>query len=301
LNDFENKRLKPFYQSNQVVNLEDSPLPRFDLLNSDNYHFIWLQTSRGCPHDCEYCTASKIFGRGYRSKTHEQILNELEFIRQHFKNKPISFSDDNFLVNKKSSEPLLEKITDLNIRWQAQSDISIGEDERFLHLLRRSGCSLLFIGLESITEDGLKTIDKRGWKQRQLKNYSSNIRRIQTTGIGVMGAFMVGMDGDDTTIFDRTTHFILRHNLYHASVTIVTPLPGTRLRRRFEKENRLLPTKWDDYTGYNVNHVPKKMSIAELETGLTCLYRNIYNEEVYLKTLSYFKEIKKDLIRRGLI
>lgn len=300
LKDFERKNLKPFYKGDRLVNLKDSPVPRFDLLNSEHYHFIWLQTSRGCPHDCEYCTASKIFGPGYRTKGYDQIITELEFIRQHFRDKPISFADDNFLVNKKSFEPLLEKMIDMKIRWQAQCDISIGENEEFLHLMRRSGCSLVFVGLESISEEGLRTIDKRGWKFRQLKNYSRNIQKIQSAGIGVMGAFMVGLDSDDTATFDRLAGFIIDQNLYHASVTVLTPVPGTRLRQRLEKENRLLPTTWDSYTGYNVNHIPKKMSVEELERCLTKLYRRIYSQEVYLKRLAHFKEIQKNLIKKGL-
>ena len=188
----------------------------------------------------------------------------------------------------------------MKIRWQAQCDISIGENEEFLHLMRRSGCSLIFVGLESISEEGPRTIDKRRWKFRQLKNYSRNIQRIQSAGIGVMGAFMIGLDSDDTTTFNKLADFIIDQNLYHASVTILTPVPGTRLRQRLEKENRLLPTTWDSYTGYNVNHIPKKMSVEELERGVTKLYKKIYSQEVYIKKLAYFKEIQKNLIKKGL-
>jgi radical SAM superfamily enzyme YgiQ (UPF0313 family) len=299
LKDFEKEGLKPFYKSDRLVDLKDSPVPRFDLLNSENYHFIWPQTSRGCPHDCEYCTASKIFGPGYRMKGYDQVITELEFIRQHCGDKPIFFADDNFLVNKKSSEPLLNKMIDTKIRWQAQCDISIGENEAFLHLMRRSGCSLVFVGLESISEEGLRTIDKHRWKFRQLKNYSRNVQRIQSAGIGVMGAFMVGLDSDDSTTLDTLGDFIIDQNFYHASVTILTPVPGTRLRQRLEKQNRLLPTSWDSYTGYNVNYIPKKMTVEELERGLTKLYRRIYSQEVYLKKLAYFKETQKTLIKKG--
>ena len=233
-------------------------------------------------------------------KTHDQIINELDYIKHHFGNKPISFADDNFLVNKKSSEPLLEKMIDMEIRWQAQCDISIGENEQFLRLLRQSGCSLLFIGLESVSEESLRTIDKSNWKFRQFKNYSYNIQRIQKSGIGVMGAFMIGLDSDDTKTFDKLIDFISDHNLYHASVTILTPLPGTRLRKRFEKENRLLPTSWENYTGYNVNYIPKNMSVHELEIGITKIFKRIYSEQVYLKKLAYFKDINKNLIQKDL-
>ena len=224
LDDLKNNKLKSFYQSNKLVDLTSSPIPRFDLLNGDNYKYIWLQTSRGCPHDCEYCTASKIFGKGFRRKNNDQIFKELELIKSKFGNKQFFFADDNFLAQKEKIRPLIEKLTDLHLRWNAQCDISIGQDDKFLELLKKSGCALLFIGLESISEDNLKYIDKNNWKYQQLKNYSKYIQNIQSHGIGVMGAFMVGLDSDDLSVFDRLSDFIINSHLYHSSKTILTSL-----------------------------------------------------------------------------
>jgi Fe-S oxidoreductase len=299
LEDTKNNILKSFYHSNKLANLNLSPIPRFDLLKADNYKYIWLQTSRGCPHDCEYCTASKIFGKGFRRKNNDQIFKELELIKSKFGNKQIFFADDNFLAQKEKIRPLIEKLTDLHLRWNAQCDISIGQDDKFLELLKKSGCALLFIGLESISEDNLKYIDKNNWKYQQLKNYSKYIQNIQSHGIGVMGAFMVGLDSDDLSVFDRLSDFIINSHLYHSSITILTPVYGTRLRDRLLKENRLLPANWDNYTGYNVNFIPQKMSTQELEEGLTALYKKVYNEKVFLGTMEYFKKIQKDLLLKG--
>jgi Fe-S oxidoreductase len=138
LEDTKNNILKSFYHSNKLANLNLSPIPRFDLLKADNYKYIWLQTSRGCPHDCEYCTASKIFGKGFRRKNNDQIFKELELIKSKFGNKQIFFADDNFLAQKEKIRPLIEKLTDLHLRWNAQCDISIGQDDKFLELLKKA-------------------------------------------------------------------------------------------------------------------------------------------------------------------
>jgi Fe-S oxidoreductase len=299
IEDLENRNLKPFYQSNKLVDLNQSPIPRFDLLKADNYKYIWLQTSRGCPHDCEYCTASKIFGKGFRRKNNGQILKELELIKSKFKNKQIFFADDNFLAQKEKIYLLIEKLANLQIRWNAQCDISVGKDKHFLSLLKKSGCVLLFIGLESITPEGLKYIDMKSWKYRQLKNYPLYINNIQSAGIGVMGSFMVGLESDENSVFDQILSFININNLYHAYFNILTPMPGTRIREILQKENRLLSDNWDNYTGYNVNFKPNKMSLQELESGFTNLYKKVYSKQMYYKNMEYFKRIQKNLIKIG--
>jgi len=296
LDDFTKNTLKQFYKSDRVVNLTDSPIPRYDLLNANNYNYIWVQTSRGCPHDCEYCTSSKIYGKGYRRKSTEQILNELIYVKKIYPNKEIFFSDDNFLSGKESIYPLLEKMIDLKIKWSAQTDISVGSDLKFIKLIKKSGCSLLFIGLESITENGLKNLDRGNWKFRQLKHYSSYLHNIQSHGIGVTGAFMVGMDSDDISMFDNLQKFIIENYLFHSSITILTPAYGTRLRERLIKEERLFSDTWENYTGYNINFRPKKMTILELEVGLVNTYKKIFSKEVMLKKMEYFKKIQKNII-----
>jgi radical SAM superfamily enzyme YgiQ (UPF0313 family) len=301
LDDVLNNNLNPYYYSKNSAPMTSSPVPRFDLCKKYNYGLIWIQMSRGCPHDCEYCTASKIFGKKLRNKSLQQVLAEIALVRDVFPDSRIAFADDNLLVNKTILPQLLSELPKFNMRWHAQCDISIGKDDKLLDLLRKSGCTFLFIGLESLSNEGLNSIDKNGWKADQLKNYSTYIQNIQSRGIGVMGAFMIGLDSDDLTTFKRVENFIVENNLYAASITILTPLPGTRLRKRYEKENRLLPTTWEDHTGYNANHIPKLMKIDELESGLAGLYERIYRKDVYESKMVYFKKIQKEMILKGTI
>jgi radical SAM superfamily enzyme YgiQ (UPF0313 family) len=295
--DIKNGQLKQYYKSDKVVNLNDSPTPRYDLLKKYNYHQICLQTSRGCPHDCDYCSASKIYGQRYRTKSVDRVISEIKIIKNIIGDPIYFISDDNLFVDENRSVQLLEEITLLNIRWHGQCDISIGKNDNLLKLIRKSGCSFLFIGLESITMEGLINIDREGWKYKQLRNYKSYIQNIQQNGIGVMGAFMIGLDSDDISVFDKIYLFIKENDLYAASVTIITPVPGTRLRERLKKERRLLETSWENYTGYNINFRPQKMTIREMEVGIVQLYQKIYQKDLFYKKMKYFKEIQKRLIR----
>jgi radical SAM superfamily enzyme YgiQ (UPF0313 family) len=300
LKDFKSNRLKPFYKADSLFDLTKAPVPRFDLLKKGRYPIIWMETSRGCPHDCEYCASTRIFGNKYRNKSHEQVIRDIQFIKSHHSDTRIAFSDDNFLVNKRLAKDLLPRIADMDIRWHALCDISVGKDKKLLELLYKSGCTYLFIGLESVSTESLNSIEKSNWKSKQFVNYSENIKAIQSAGLGVMGSFIVGLDQDFPDVFDKMANFIIANNLYAASITILTPFPGTRLRTRMQEEGRLFDHDWAYYTGYNVNYMPRNVSVEQIETGLVNLYRSVYAKEVYKKKMVYFKKIQKELIKKYL-
>ena len=298
IQDYLNKKIKKIYQSDRVVDLKDSPLPRYDLIKNKGYKTVWIQTTRGCPHDCEFCAASKIYGVKYRSKSIDQVINELKFIKQTFGDSiNIGFSDDNFLVNRKFALSLLEEIKKMNIIWLGQTDISIGEDKEFLVKLKDSGCIILYIGLESLSPDNLKDIDL--WKYRHLKDYAGNIANIQTSGIAVLGAFIVGLENDDEDVFERIENFIIDNHLHEAQITILTPLPGTRLRKKLEEQNRILPTPWENYTYFRVNFIHKKLTAEFMETRIVDVYEKINSPERQNKQFEYFKEIFKKLKKQS--
>ena len=128
-------------------------------------------------------------------------------------------------------------------------------------------------------------------KVKRLNKYRAHIKKIQEMGIGIMGAFIVGLDYDDISVFKKTTDFIIDNHLYAAQITVLTPLPGTRVRERLKQENRLLPFDWDNYTFWDVNFLPAQMSIDELQKGLLGVYRSIYKKKVLLENNRYFKRI----------
>jgi len=299
LRDLEANRLQDFYKADKLVDMKDSPVPRFDLLDPEKYSRFWIETSRGCSHDCDFCAASKIYGRKYREKSNQQIIKEIEYAKSiHSKNR-CYFLDDNFFVNKSGRRRLLEQLVPLNVRWVTGTDISIGEDEGLLALAYESGCRVVFVGFESLSGVNLRMIDAQQWKHKQLPKYPEYIEKIQSHGIGVQGSFIVGFDEDDASTFNAITDFVRTTHLYDVKISVLTPYPRTRLRERLQKEGRIAATDWDNYTSLDVNYVPKKMTKDELERGVVETYQKVTDKEHLLKNMEYFKKIHAELQGQG--
>jgi radical SAM superfamily enzyme YgiQ (UPF0313 family) len=299
LDDFAHNRLSPVYASRREVDLKESPIPAYELLEEKPYKIVWVQATRGCPHDCSFCCASRIYGSKYRHKSIDQVTEEIKKIRRIKKYAVIGFADDNLLCDKKYSRRLLEDIVDLKIRWIGQSDIAIASDNDMLGLIKNSGCVAMIIGFESISEDNLRGIDTSNWKLKHLKDYVANIKKIQGNGIGIIGTFIVGFDHDDASVFDRLADFIIDNRLVGAQIAALTPFPHTRIRDALLKEGRVLDTPWDNYTFYDANIKLKKMSSRQLEEGILHTFKKVYSPGVALEKRKYFRNIFFELRKRG--
>lgn len=293
IKDFRNGELRPFYQSKSPVDLSQSPLPRYELLKKYDYKMIWVQSTRGCPRKCEFCAASNVYGTVYRRKPVGQILNEINYIRSLWAEPTINFADDNLFVDKAYSRQLVMKLGQTGLKWTAQTDLSVSDDDELLDLLRQSGCRLLFIGFETLTKNG--QIDKHGWKQSRIHKYPEVIRKIQSRGIGVLGAFIIGLDSDTHSVVGDVSNFIIDNRLYAAQITVLTPLPGTALRQRLIDENRILSSDWRRYTFEDVNFRPTLMTPEELQRGVLEIYRRVYSKETRMAVMEHFKKIYADL------
>lgn len=295
LRDHENNSLKTYYKSDKFCNLTTAHKPKFNLFDYSNYHLVWLQTSRGCPHDCDFCTTKIINGTKYRRKTNIQILGEIKSFINHYPNKELGFGDDNFFMDNKSTKELLKMILPLNLRWHCMSDISIADHDDILTLAKDSGCISILIGLESISKKNLMKINQNNYKYNKHETYSKSIHKIQLYGIGVHGTFIFGLDHDTQQTFKDTSDFILNNNLYASTFTILTPFPGTRVRERLKKENRVLSTEWNNYTKFSVNIIPKNITQQGLIKGITELYQITNSKEYLIRRLKYFKQIYDNL------
>ena len=298
--DFLSGRPQPFYKADGQVDLRTSPIPRYDLLQDKAYKAICVQATRGCPHDCEFCSASKIYGRGYRRKTLEQVVEEIRLIKSLWPSPVINFTDDNLFVHQGFARELVKALIPLNVRWTALTDVSVADDEELLDLMAEANCVSLFIGFETVTEKGLAHIDRHNWKLKQLEKYPTSIERIHSRGIGIFGAFIVGLDTDDLSTFKAIEDFIVENNIYRFQIVILIPFPGTRLRERLEREGRLLGNDWGDYSGFDATYIPKNMTPQELEDNLFQLYHNLFVPEVERKRRAYFRQIQRNLYRRRL-
>ena len=293
LSDFTRNSKKSIYKSSDYapVNLKDVPVPRYELLNPEYYKMLWLQTSRGCPRPCEFCAASEYFGHQTRSKSPEQTVKEIKYARRFLKFQPILFADDNMFLGGRKSIQFLGALQKSNIRFVAQADIGVATNPELLEKLKDSGCSVLFIGFESLDPRNLSLMNTNQWKLNHLSSYKESIHIILQTGIGIYGAFIVGYDWDTKDSFRDVGDFITENFLAGAQITLPTPLPGTKLRRRLLKENRVLKTPWENYTFFDVNIAHPTLSKAELEEELFKLYARIYNKEYLDKKNQFYKEI----------
>lgn len=288
LSDFESNKLKRVYWGERG-SVENLPRPRTDLY-SDRYRIrAVVQTARGCPMDCEFCSVTEFNGRTYRLRPVEEVLAELETLDS----KELLLSDDNILSHGKEGEERAIRLfrgmkeRGLNKRWVSQAGIDFGNSPEVLKWAQKSGCYAVMIGFESINEETLKGMRKSRNLKIGVAGYGEIIKRIQAHGIGVYGQFVLGSDGDRKDVFQRTIDFVLGSKMDTASYTIATPLPGTRLFKRLEQEGRLLRTNFpDDWEIYDYAHAvfrPMHMAPEELEDGVYEVYQQTTSRVTSLK------------------
>lgn len=276
-------RLKQFYGSPESsYQLSDAPMPAFGLLDPARYNRITVQTSRGCPHQCEFCAGSVMLTGAYKQKPVEKVLAEIDRVLTIWPRPFLEFADDNTFVDRRYWKGLLTPLRDRSLRWFAETDLSVSEDAELLELMRQSGCAQVLIGLESPSQERLRGLELRSdWKRKEWPHYREAVRRIQGHGIAVNGCFVLGLDGDDTGVFERVLSFVEEIGLYEVQVTILTAFPGTPLYARLKRENRILEEgRWDKCTLFDVNFRPAGMSPGELAGGFRRLVSKLYGEEL---------------------
>ena len=303
LHDAEHHALQPCYRAARQFDLADAPMPAFELLDIGQYNRLTVQASRGCPLQCDFCAASILIAPTYRQKPIDRVLAEIDRIRELWRRPFIEFADDNAFVNKRYWKRLLPELAARRIRWFAETDLSVHDDDELLSMMRESGCAQVLIGFESPTESSLRGLElKNDWKRRWWPHYKEAIQRIQSRGIRVNGCFMLGLDGHGPEIFDDVYDFVVESELYDVQITLQTPFPGTPLIDRLRRENRLLHDgQWQRCTLFDVNYLPQHMSPEELRVGFRQLVKRLYDEDLtkwrrenfnrkYLRATSHYQE-----------
>ncbi|TAN62018.1 B12-binding domain-containing radical SAM protein [bacterium] len=301
LNDCEHGKLKPFYSSfDKDFDLKDAPIPRFELLNPEKYNRLTVQTSRGCPHYCEFCAASILISKKYKQKPADKVIQEIRVIKKIWKRPFIEFADDNTFINRKYWVGLLKELRTEDIRWFTETDVSVAEDNELLNLMRESGCQQVLIGFESPSKNGLDGLElSSNWKLKQLDKYKSAIEKIRAHGITVNGCFILGLDGQDKSIFDEVWRFVQDSALYEVQITVMTAFPGTALHERLKKEKRILRDgDWARCTLFDVNFQPEGMSVEELEKGFRDLAERVYSAEFTNFRKSRYKEMLRGMLEK---
>jgi radical SAM superfamily enzyme YgiQ (UPF0313 family) len=282
LQDAEGGKLQSRYGSIESdYSLADAPMPAFELLDIAKYNRLTVQTSRGCPHQCEFCAGSVLLTHKYKQKPVSKVLAEIDRILRIWDRPFIEFADDNSFVNHAYWKELLRALRGKGLKWFAETDLSVADDAELLGLMRETGCAQILIGFESPSEASLHGVELRSdWKFKKFPAYKEAIRSIQARGITVNGCFVIGLDGHTPDIFDQVFDFVKETELYEVQVTLLTPFPGTPLYARLEREKRLIePGNWKKCTLFDINFRPANMTVQELHDRFKRLAVELYSEE----------------------
>lgn len=277
LSDVASGAMQKVYCANKISDLSRIPIPRRDLYPKAGHKgytplAFGIETARGCPYDCEFCSIGSVMGRQYRSRPIPAIIAEIDSI-----NSPhLFFVDDALALNRPTAKKLFAEMISLPRKWVGQGTVSLAADLELLRLLKRSGCMGLLIGFESVQreiQDGMK-------KMKSLKiDFFEAVQRFHNEGIAILGALIFGFDHEDKDVFDQTFEFIMKSRLDCIELRILTPFPGTRLNARLFKEGRLFEPHWWLH-GYPLDTLlfqPKGMTPEELIEGFARLNRQVYS------------------------
>jgi radical SAM superfamily enzyme YgiQ (UPF0313 family) len=282
LEDAERNRLAPVYlgATDRVFEPPRYALPRFDLLRGRSYNRVTVQTSRGCPRACEFCAASLRIARRYNQKPVALAIEEIRRAVRQVDEPFLELADDNSFLDKAWSREFLRALAREEVRYFTETDASIADDPELCGLLAASGCRQVLIGFESPAPGDLSGIDPRGWKKRQAPRARRVIDTLQSRGVSVNGCFILGLDAHTPDVFPELLEFVRSSGLAEVQYTVLTPFPGTPLYARLCAEGRLLSDRfWDRCTLFDVNFVPRRMSVEDLEKGMRWLFERTYTTD----------------------
>jgi radical SAM superfamily enzyme YgiQ (UPF0313 family) len=276
LADLESGCMKSVYQRDSLHDLRELPTPRMELLRK-RYKYVGVsmgqvKISRGCPYSCITCCVPTIYGSRYRFRPIDDVIREIEALEDTV----IYFPEDNVVGNPAYSKELFRRMIPLKKRWSSISSILISSDLELLQLARKSGCVGIYIGFETVSEEGLRDMGKI----HNLKNdYREIVHRVREEGIVLTGGFLVGFDSDTPDTFKRIVDFVVETDLDICQYYFVVPWPGTVFYDMLKSEGRLLDENWwlNDFYSQQVLYKPAKMTEEEMIRGFLYMVEETYN------------------------
>lgn len=296
IRDFENKSMREIYYGSKMP-LEGLPLPDRSIFNEKYSNIATVQTTRGCPMDCDFCSVSAFHGGQYRMRPVNDVLEELSLLREKY----VLFVDDNLIgYSEKAKNRAMELFKGM-IRgkikkvWMTQVSINFANDDKILDYAAKSGCIGVLYGIESIFESTLRAINKKINLKYGIDYYQKVIKKTHKFGIFIYGHLIVGYDGESVDIFKRTVDFLNCVKMDVVWVSLPIPYPGTKLFKRLREENRLVykdfPSDWVKYhSGPTVLFKHKSLTKDQILTGCNILRDNLWSCTALLK--NYFRTLR---------
>ncbi|MDI6785186.1 MAG: radical SAM protein [bacterium] len=252
--------------------LDSLPIPDLFLIQGrEKITVAPISTSRGCPFHCNFCSVTPIFGKKYRFRSTNLIIEEMKQNR----GRDVFFYDDNFTANKTRTKELLEKMLENNLCpvWMAQTRVDIAKDTELLKLMQKSNCFIVQIGFESINPKTLELYNKG----QTVEEIEESIRILHQHKIRVHGMFVLGSDGDTTDTIKQTIKFAKKNKIDTVQFMTLTPFYGTKTYSDLEKEGRIFSKDWKLYDGHHVVFEPKNMTPFELQVGALKAMKSFYS------------------------
>jgi radical SAM superfamily enzyme YgiQ (UPF0313 family) len=261
IEDVENNKLKKYYK--KPLSSLAGFFPDRSIFKGKNYIKLSLiESARGCPFSCEFCSISEFYSSKYKTRPIKDITKEIQSIP----GKRFFFIDDNIVADIPRTKELLKAIVPLGIKWTGQASLQIAIDDELLSLMKKSGCVAILIGFESLNKENLKRMNKY-WNQ-SIGRYESLIKKIHDHGIGIYATFVVGYEHDTTEAIEKTFEFAAKSKFLLAAFNHLLPFPGTKVYDRLKEEGRLLKERWwlsdnykyGDYAFKPYHHEPEELT-----------------------------------------
>jgi radical SAM superfamily enzyme YgiQ (UPF0313 family) len=299
LKEFGDGDYKDCYIEHEFIDIQTTPAPRWELLPVEKYLSGIVQASRGCPNDCEFCDVTALFGRQCRYKHVDQVIEETRWFIDHGAIE-VFFADDNFIGNKRKAKEILKRLIAFNdeirhpVAYVTQVTITVAEDDELLDLFRQAGFIALFVGIETPKKESLEITNKKTNLNIDLK---AAVQRIQSHGIMVYSGLVVGFDTDELDIFAMQEDFLKTSGIMVPMIGMLVAAKNTKLWKRLEKENRLVPDREYGDQERTTNIIPLLMTREELQSHYFALIRKIHGvDHFWVRYQAFIRQIDLDKI-----